>query len=71
MHFGLIFQIFDGLHSYPFDGLIGWYCGQDAPEQLYSKSNVLYVEFISDHDAVFTGFEVVFTHISGNMSFDV
>ena len=61
------YQVFDGLNSYPFDGLIGWYCGGDIPHPILSASNIVYVEFLSDDDSVFTGFEIVYRHIPGKI----
>ena len=54
------FQVFDGL-----DVFRGRHCGflDVTPHVMRSTSNVLYVEFYSDHDTVAEGFRATYRHI--------
>ena len=57
--------MFDGYNSYPFDGLIAWLCEKlVSPRIIISSSNILFVEFVSDQDFTYSGFEVNYRHVS-------
>ena len=67
------FQVYEGYNSYPFDGLVGVYCGQiiPPPPSINSTSNILFVEFHSDEATVDRGFEATYHHIGIDKSLRV
>ena len=61
-----IIQVYDGVPSDANElELLRRFCGSSTPMSLRSSTNVLYVEFKSDVEDTFTGFNATYMHFKG------